>query len=58
MPKFRRSPRPRAVPVSEQRIGQLLQRKRSLAESVLGSGEVALTELSNEELRDLVALRR
>ena len=41
----------------EQRIGQLLQRKRSLAESVLGSGEVALTELDNEELRDLVTLR-
>ncbi len=41
----------------EERIGQLLQRKRSLAESVLGSGEVALTELSNEELRDLVSLR-
>jgi superfamily II DNA or RNA helicase len=41
----------------EQRIGLLLQRKRSLAESVLGSGEVALTELSNEELRDLVTLR-
>ena len=41
----------------EQRIGQLLHRKRSLAESVLGSGEVALTELSNEELRDLVSLR-
>jgi len=41
----------------EHRIGQLLQHKRSLAESVLGSGEVALTELSNEELRDLVTLR-
>ncbi len=41
----------------EHRIGQLLQRKRSLAESVLGSGEVALTELDNEELRDLVTLR-
>lgn len=41
----------------EHRIGQLLQRKRSLAESVLGSGEVALTELSNKELRDLVTLR-
>jgi SNF2 family DNA or RNA helicase len=41
----------------EHRIGQLLQRKRSLAESVLGAGEVALTELSNEELRDLVTLR-
>jgi superfamily II DNA or RNA helicase len=41
----------------EQRIGLLLQRKRDLAESVLGSGEVALTELSNDELRDLVTLR-
>ncbi|WP_027861626.1 DEAD/DEAH box helicase [Marmoricola sp. URHB0036] len=41
----------------EQKVGQLLQRKRTLAESVLGSGEVALTELSNDELRDLVALR-
>jgi superfamily II DNA or RNA helicase len=42
----------------EHRIGLLLQRKRNLAESVLGSGEVALTELSNEELRDLVTLRK
>ena len=41
----------------EHRIGLLLQRKRTLAESVLGTGEVALTELSNEELRDLVTLR-
>jgi SNF2 family DNA or RNA helicase len=41
----------------EEKVGQLLQRKRALAESVLGSGEVALTELSNDELRDLVELR-
>ncbi|MCW2808842.1 MAG: box helicase, partial [Marmoricola sp.] len=41
----------------EHRIGVLLERKRTLAESVLGSGEVALTELTNEELRDLVTLR-
>ena len=41
----------------EQKVGQLLQRKRALAESVLGSGEAALTELSNDELRDLVSLR-
>ena len=33
----------------EQRIGQLLQRKRSLAESVLGSGEAA-PSLSREDL--------
>jgi superfamily II DNA or RNA helicase len=41
----------------EQKVGQLLQRKRALAESVLGAGEAALTELSNDELRDLVSLR-
>ena len=41
----------------EQKIGELLARKRTLAESVLGSGETALTELSDSELRDLVSLR-
>ncbi len=41
----------------EERVGQLLDRKRSLAESVLGSGEVALTELNDAELRALVTLR-
>jgi len=42
----------------EERVAVLLSRKRALAESVLGRGEAALTELSNEELRDLVTLRR
>jgi SNF2 family DNA or RNA helicase len=42
----------------EQRVDQLLRRKRALADTVLGSGEVALTELSDDELRDLVSLRR
>ena len=42
---------------SSRRSGQLLQRKRALADSVLGSGEVALTELTDDELRDLVRLR-
>ncbi|MFN8195267.1 MAG: DEAD/DEAH box helicase [Nocardioidaceae bacterium] len=42
----------------EERIDQLLARKGALAESVLGTGETALTELSNDELRDLVSLRR
>ncbi len=41
----------------EQRVGELLARKRSLADAVLGRGETALTELSDEELRDLVTLR-
>jgi SNF2 family DNA or RNA helicase len=42
----------------EERIAQLLARKRSLADSVLARGETALTELGNAELRDLVTLRR
>lgn len=41
----------------EQKIGELLARKRSLADAVLGAGDTALTELSDEELRDLVTLR-
>jgi SNF2 family DNA or RNA helicase len=41
----------------EQKIGELLTRKRSLADAVLGAGESALTELSDDELRDLVSLR-
>ncbi|MFT4264438.1 MAG: SNF2-related protein [Nocardioides sp.] len=42
----------------EERIALLLERKRALAEAILGRGEVALTELSNAELRDLVTLHR
>ncbi|WP_367650516.1 SNF2-related protein [Nocardioides sp. zg-DK7169] len=42
----------------EERIGELLARKKSLADSVLGNGEAALTELSDAELRDFVTLRR
>ncbi|MCW2785168.1 MAG: SNF2-related protein [Marmoricola sp.] len=45
----------------EQKIGELLTRKRNLADAVLGAGAndelSALTELSDEELRDLVSLR-
>ena len=42
----------------EERIAELLSRKRALADSVLARGETALTELSDAELRDLVTLRR
>ncbi|WP_049576537.1 DEAD/DEAH box helicase [Streptomyces sp. SBT349] len=41
----------------EDRIAALLERKRALADAVLGAGEAALTELSDAELADLVALR-
>jgi superfamily II DNA or RNA helicase len=41
----------------EEKVAQLLTRKRALADSVLARGEAALTELSDAELRDLVELR-
>ncbi len=36
----------------------MLEAKRALADAVLGSGESALTELTDRELADLVSLRR
>ncbi|MFF8448437.1 DEAD/DEAH box helicase [Streptomyces leeuwenhoekii] len=41
----------------EDRIAALLTRKRELADAVLGSGEAALTELTDAELAELVELR-
>ncbi|MFI1359404.1 DEAD/DEAH box helicase [Streptomyces sp. NPDC020898] len=41
----------------EDRIAEMLNRKRALADSVLGAGEAALTELTDAELGDLVRLR-
>ncbi|MEY9995417.1 superfamily II DNA or RNA helicase [Streptomyces sp. V4I8] len=42
----------------EDRIAEMLESKRALADAILGSGESALTELTNRELADLVSLRR
>ncbi|MFF8642748.1 DEAD/DEAH box helicase [Streptomyces sp. NPDC015345] len=41
----------------EDRIADMLLRKRELADAVLGSGESGLTELTDAELSDLVELR-
>ncbi|MFG2550549.1 DEAD/DEAH box helicase [Streptomyces sp. NPDC048581] len=41
----------------EDRIADMLNRKRELADAVLGGGEAALTELTDAELADLVELR-
>ncbi|RLU82083.1 ATP-dependent helicase [Streptomyces griseocarneus] len=41
----------------EDRIAELLETKRALADAVLGAGESAFTELSDAELADLVQLR-
>ncbi|MGW7006272.1 DEAD/DEAH box helicase [Streptomyces sp. NPDC054933] len=42
----------------EDKVARLLEAKRALAESVIGSGETALTELGDDELAELVALSR
>ncbi|ADI04827.1 SNF2/RAD54 family helicase [Streptomyces bingchenggensis BCW-1] len=41
----------------EDRIAAILERKRELADAVLGAGEAALTELTDAELAQLVELR-
>jgi SNF2 family DNA or RNA helicase len=42
----------------EERIDEMIESKKALAESVIGGGENWLTELSTAELRDVVTLRR
>jgi SNF2 family DNA or RNA helicase len=42
----------------EERIDEMIERKKALAESVVGAGENWLTELSTNELREMVTLRR
>ncbi|MET7682044.1 DEAD/DEAH box helicase [Streptomyces sp. NPDC005423] len=41
----------------EDRIAEMLEAKRALADAILGSGESSLTELTDRELSDLVSLR-
>ena len=41
----------------EERIDGLIEAKRDLAERVVGAGDGWLTELTTEELRDLLVLR-
>ncbi|HVZ93810.1 MAG TPA: DEAD/DEAH box helicase [Phycisphaerales bacterium] len=41
----------------EERIDQMIESKIALAEDVIGSGEDWLTELSTDQLRDVLALR-
>ena len=42
----------------EEKIDEMIERKKALAESVVGTGENWLTELSTNDLRDMVQLRR
>ena len=41
----------------EEKIDEIIERKVQVAENVVGTGEAWLTELSNEELKDVFALR-
>jgi len=42
----------------EERIEEMLEMKKALADSIIGAGEGWITELSTAELRDLFALRK
>ena len=42
----------------EEKIDDLIENKRRLAQSIIGAGENWLTEISTDQLRELVALRR
>jgi SNF2 family DNA or RNA helicase len=42
----------------EEMIDEMIESKKALAQSIVGSGENWLTELSTNDLRDLVTLRR
>jgi SNF2 family DNA or RNA helicase len=42
----------------EERIDAMIEEKKALAESIIGSGENWLTEMSTADLRQLVSLRR
>ncbi len=42
----------------EEGIDEMIESKRALAQAIVGAGENWLTELSTDQLRDLVALRR
>ena len=42
----------------EEKIDEMIERKKEVAEKVVGIGEGWLTEMSNAQLKDLFALRK
>jgi SNF2 family DNA or RNA helicase len=42
----------------EERIDEMIERKRSIAENIVGTGENWITELSNDELHEIFELRQ
>lgn len=47
-----------SVGTLEEKIDEMIERKKELAENILGTGEGWLTELNTEELRSIFTLRR
>jgi SNF2 family DNA or RNA helicase len=41
----------------EERIGEVIDEKRAIADAVIGTGEAWLSELSTDELAELVLLQ-
>jgi SNF2 family DNA or RNA helicase len=41
----------------EEKIDEILESKRSLAESVIGEGEAWITEMSDDELSEIFSLQ-
>jgi len=42
----------------EEKIDEMIERKKEIADRVVGTGEGWLTELSTDELKELFTLRR
>jgi len=42
----------------EEKIDEMIERKKDIAEKVVGAGEGWITELSNEDLKELWKLRK
>lgn len=42
----------------EDRIDEMIETKKALAENIIGTGEGWLTEMTNDQLRDIFTLRR
>lgn len=42
----------------EDRIDEMIERKKAIADEVVGAGEGWLTELSNEQIMNLFTLRK
>ena len=46
-----------SVGTLEEKIDEMIERKKEIAEQVVGTGEAWLTKLSTAELKEILALR-